>query len=151
MRNEIQVNEYSIDNTEAALTSSMNTTPNLTINLFKQDVNQRKGAVIQTGIAQATGDYLLVQDADLDMIPANDTLLKPIEPGSADVVYGSRFMGGHPHRILFFWHHIAIVFFASLSNCMITLCSSQNMQNLYNRLSFMSATITVIHLFVLRY
>jgi hypothetical protein len=57
-----------------------------------------------------------VQDADLDMIPANDTLLKPIEPGSADVVYGSRFIGGHPHRILFFWIPLKIGF---LLSCLI--------------------------------
>jgi glycosyltransferase involved in cell wall biosynthesis len=103
----IVVNDCSKDNTEAAIQSYMTNTPDLTINFFKyikHDVNQGKGAAIHTGIAQATGDYLLVQDADLEYDPGEyNTLLKPIVLGSADVVYGSRFMGGNPHRILFFW------------------------------------------------
>ncbi|OQP48106.1 glycosyl transferase [Niastella yeongjuensis] len=116
----IVVNDCSTDNTEAALHNYMNTTPNLTINFFKyvrHDVNQGKGAAIHTGIAQATGDYLLVQDADLEYDPGEyNTLLKPIILGSADVVYGSRFIGGNPHRILFFWHSIGNRVLTFLSN-----------------------------------
>jgi glycosyltransferase involved in cell wall biosynthesis len=116
----IMVNDCSKDNTEAALNNYMNNTPNLTINYFKyirHDVNQGKGAAIHTGIAQATGDYLLVQDADLEYDPGEyNTLLKPIVLGSADVVYGSRFIGGNPHRILFFWHSIGNRVLTFLSN-----------------------------------
>ena len=87
---------------------NLSNNPGLTLNYFtyiKHDVNQGKGAAIHTGIAQATGDYLLVQDAGLEYDPGEyNTLLKPRVTGSADVVYGSRFMGGNPHRILFFWH-----------------------------------------------
>jgi glycosyltransferase involved in cell wall biosynthesis len=116
----IVVNDCSTDNTEAALNNYINNTPNLTINYFKyikHDVNQGKGAAIHTGIAQATGDYLLVQDADLEYDPGEyNTLLKPIVLGSADVVYGSRFIGGNPHRILFFWHSIGNRVLTFLSN-----------------------------------
>ena len=116
----IVVNDCSKDNTEAALLNYMNNTPNLTINYFKyikHDVNQGKGAAIHTGIVMATGDYLLVQDADLEYDPGEyNTLLKPIVLGSADVVYGSRFIGGNPHRILFFWHTIGNRFLTFLSN-----------------------------------
>jgi glycosyltransferase involved in cell wall biosynthesis len=116
----IIVNDCSTDNTEAAVQSYMVNTPDLTINYFKyikHDINQGKGAAIHTGIAQATGEYLLVQDADLEYDPGEyNTLIKPIVLGSADVVYGSRFMGGNPHRILFFWHSIGNKFLTFLSN-----------------------------------
>ncbi|OQP61802.1 glycosyl transferase [Niastella vici] len=121
----IIVNDCSKDNTEAAIQQYMNNKENLTINYFKyikHDVNQGKGAAIHTGIAQATGDYLLVQDADLEYDPGEyNTLLKPIVLGSADVVYGSRFMGGNPHRILFFWHSIGNRVLTFLSNMMSNL------------------------------
>ena len=116
----IIVNDCSTDNTEAVILSYINNSTNLTINYFKyikHDINQGKGAAIHTGIAQATGEYLLVQDADLEYDPGEyNTLLKPIVLGSADVVYGSRFMGGNPHRILFFWHSIGNKFLTFLSN-----------------------------------
>jgi len=116
----IIVNDCSTDNTEAALQNYLTTTPNLTINYLKyiqHEVNQGKGAAIHSGIAQATGEYLLVQDADLEYDPGEyNTLLKPIVLGSADVVYGSRFMGGNPHRILFFWHSIGNRVLTFLSN-----------------------------------
>jgi glycosyltransferase involved in cell wall biosynthesis len=121
----IIVNDCSKDNTEAAIQNYIANTADLTINYFKyikHDVNQGKGAAIHTGIAQATGDYLLVQDADLEYDPSEyNTLLKPIVLGSADVVYGSRFMGGNPHRILFFWHSIGNKVLTFLSNMMSNL------------------------------
>jgi glycosyltransferase involved in cell wall biosynthesis len=121
----IIVNDCSKDNTEAAIQNYISNTPDLTINYFKyirHDINQGKGAAIHTGIAQATGEYLLVQDADLEYDPGEyNTLLKPIVLGSADVVYGSRFMGGNPHRILFFWHSIGNKFLTFLSNMFTNL------------------------------
>ena len=121
----IIVNDCSTDNTETVIQNYISCNANLTINYFKyikHDVNQGKGAAIHTGIAQATGDYLLVQDADLEYDPGEyNTLLKPIVLGSADVVYGSRFMGGNPHRILFFWHSIGNRVLTFLSNMMSNL------------------------------
>ncbi|THU32927.1 glycosyltransferase family 2 protein [Niastella caeni] len=116
----IIVNDCSKDGSEEVIQRYFaNATP-LTINYFqyiRHEINQGKGAAIHTGIAQATGDYLLVQDADLEYDPGEyNTLLKPIVLGSADVVYGSRFMGGNPHRILFFWHSIGNRFLTFLSN-----------------------------------
>ena len=103
----IIVNDCSKDNTEDAITRYQHTNPELNIQYFKHEVNKGKGAALHTGIAKATGDYLIIQDADLEYDPAEyNDLLKPVISGFADVVYGSRFMGSNPHRILFFWHTI---------------------------------------------
>ncbi|THU39781.1 glycosyltransferase family 2 protein [Niastella caeni] len=121
----IIVNDCSKDNTELAIQNYISNKTDLTINYFKyikHEVNQGKGAAIHTGIAQATGEYLLVQDADLEYDPSEyNTLLKPIMLASADVVYGSRFMGGNPHRILFFWHSIGNRVLTFLSNMFTNL------------------------------
>lgn len=113
----IVVNDCSKDSTEEVVREYMASNPALNIKYFKHDVNQGKGAAIHTGIAHATGEYLIVQDADLEYDPDEyNTLLKPIINGFADVVYGSRFMGGSPHRILFFWHSIGNWMLTSLCN-----------------------------------
>jgi glycosyltransferase involved in cell wall biosynthesis len=121
----IIVNDCSKDNTEEAIKRYQASNPELPIQYFKHEVNQGKGAALHTGIRIATGDMVIIQDADLEYDPEEyNILVKPILDGFADVVYGSRFMGGRPHRILFFWHTIGnkILTFASnmLSNLNLT-------------------------------
>lgn len=113
----IVVNDASSDDTEALVLSFASTHPDIDLIYNKHEVNQGKGAAIHTGIKLATGDYIIVQDADLEYDPDEyNDLLKPIVNGSADVVYGSRFIGGKPHRILFFWHSIGNSALTFLSN-----------------------------------
>ncbi|MGC1403609.1 MAG: glycosyltransferase family 2 protein [Thermodesulfobacteriota bacterium] len=87
------------------------------IRLIRHQKNQGKGAALQTGFQNARGDIFLIQDADLEYNPEEyPKLLKPILDGKADVVYGSRFMGGEPHRVLYFWHYLGNKFLTLLSN-----------------------------------
>jgi glycosyltransferase involved in cell wall biosynthesis len=113
----IIVNDYSNDHTEQAVVDYRAANPELDIQYYKHEFNKGKGAALHTGIAKATGEYLIIQDADLEYDPNEyNDLLKPICAGFADVVYGSRFMGSNPHRILFFWHTIGNNFLTFLSN-----------------------------------
>jgi len=113
----ILVNDCSKDDTEAAVLRFKAQHPELNLHYFKHEVNAGKGAALHTGIQKATGEYLIIQDADLEYDPEEyNDLLIPVLKGFADVVYGSRFMGSKPHRILFFWHSIGNKFLTFLSN-----------------------------------
>src|ERR1017187_3083863 len=113
----IIVNDCSKDDTIQAVESFIAEHKADDFRLISHEVNKGKGAALHTGISHATGDYLVIQDADLEYDPEEyNLLLKPVLDGFADVVYGSRFMGGNPHRVLFFWH--------TIGNKMLTLASN---------------------------
>lgn len=118
----IVINDCSKDQTEAQIKAFIAANPAIEVAYFKHEVNKGKGAALHTGIRNATGDYVIVQDADLEYDPNEfNILLQPIVDGHADVVYGSRFMGGKAHRILFFWHSIGNKILTFLSNMMTNL------------------------------
>ncbi len=118
----IIVNDRSSDDTAGSVARYRAAHPELNIQYFAHEVNMGKGAALHTGISRATGQYLIIQDADLEYDPEEyNDLLRPVLDGFADVVYGSRFQGSKPHRILFFWHTIGNKFLTTVSNVFTNL------------------------------
>jgi glycosyltransferase involved in cell wall biosynthesis len=127
----ILVNDASTDETDEVIKSYIDKNSDLGIVYESHEVNKGKGAALHTGIAKATGDFTIIQDADLEYDPNEyNRLLKPITDGHADVVYGSRFKGSNPHRILFFWHSIGNGVLTFLSN-MFTNLNLTDMETCY--------------------
>ena len=118
----VVVDDFSTDSTKQNVLHFIEKHPEVKINYFCHEKNKGKGAAIHTGISKADGDYIIIQDADLEYDPNEyNLLLSPMLSGHADVVYGSRFMGSQPHRILFFWHSIGNKFLTFLSNAFTNL------------------------------
>jgi glycosyltransferase involved in cell wall biosynthesis len=114
----IIVDDGSTDGTLGQLSNR----PDLYTKLINHSINSGKGKALRTGIKEASGDFILFQDADLEYHPADyPKLLKPMMESNADVVYGSRFRGGESVRILFFWHHVGNLFLTLLSNIFTNL------------------------------
>ena len=125
----IAVNDASSDGTGEVLHNLAKGLPKMKV--FEHEVNQGKGAALRTGISQATAAYVIIQDADLEYDPEEyPVLLKPILSGKADVVFGSRFIGGEAHRVLYFWHSVGNRFLTLLSN-MFTNLNLTDMETCY--------------------
>lgn len=127
----IIINDCSSDDTKGAIYRYLQSNSTLPITHFEHKINKGKGAALHTGINMATGEVLVIQDADLEYDPQEyNDLLKPIIMDFADVVYGSRFMGSKPHRALFFWHTVGNKFLTFLSN-MFTNLNLTDMETCY--------------------
>lgn len=124
----IVVDDCSTDGTHDVL---LEQPPGMIDKLLRHDVNRGKGAALRTGFKHATGDFVIVQDADLEYDPKEyPHLLEPLISGEADVVVGSRFMGGRPHRVVYFWHMIGNKLLTLLSN-MFTNLNLTDMETCY--------------------
>ncbi|MEM6361197.1 MAG: glycosyltransferase family 2 protein [Bacteroidota bacterium] len=127
----VVVNDASKDNSARIIKEYSIEHANADIKFFEQPKNMGKGAALHRGIKEASGEYLVIQDADLEYDPKEfNLLLQPVVDGVADVVFGSRFLGGNPHRILFFWHSIGNKFLTFLSN-MFTNLNLTDMETCY--------------------
>ncbi len=125
------VNDRSTDRTDDQIRAFMEENPDTTIRSHTQDKNRGKGAAIRTAIDLAQGECVIVQDADLEYDPREfNRLLQPMVEGFADVVYGSRFVGAYPHRMLFFWHSLGNTILTFLSN-MLTNLNISDMETCY--------------------
>ncbi len=134
----IVINDCSTDNTESVVLDFKNENPTVRLRYLRNEKNWGKGYSVRRGIEEATGDFIIVQDADLEYDPRNYTkLLAPIEEGYADVVYGSRLMSGDPHRILFFWHSIGNHFLTFLAN----VCTNLNLSDMETGYKLFRASI----------
>ncbi len=123
----IVVDDFSTDGTRDILEKYRGTA----VKVFYQDKNKGKGAALKTGFNKVTGDFVIIQDADLEYDPKDyEKLLKPLIDGKADVVYGSRFMGGEPHRVIYFWHYLGNKFLTMFSN-MFTNLNLTDMETCY--------------------